>query len=79
LTDGLLRLGASVKHGWYPATEALDRFGSAAAGDPVYEASLRRVDPADLFRLCAALEVGAACFLDGIPDPEAGSEENGED
>jgi len=35
--DGLLRLGASVKHGWYPATEALDRFGSAAAGDPVYE------------------------------------------
>lgn len=36
--DGLLRLGASVKHGWYPATEALDRFGSAAAGDPVYGA-----------------------------------------
>jgi TnpA family transposase len=27
-----------VKHGWCPATEALDRFGSAAAGDPVYEA-----------------------------------------
>ncbi len=36
--DGLLRLGASVKHGWYPATEALDRLGSAAAGDPVFEA-----------------------------------------
>jgi TnpA family transposase len=36
--NGLLRLGASVKHGWYPATEALDRFGSAAVGDPVYEA-----------------------------------------
>ena len=36
--EGFLRLGASVKHGWYPATEALDRFGSAAAGDPVYEA-----------------------------------------
>ena len=36
--DGLLRLGASVKHGWYSATEALDRFSSAAAGDPVYEA-----------------------------------------
>ncbi len=35
--DGFLRLGASVKHGWYPATEALDRFGSAAAGDPIYE------------------------------------------
>ena len=34
----MLRLGASVKHGWYPATEALDRFGSAAAGDPVYNA-----------------------------------------
>jgi hypothetical protein len=27
-----------VKHGWYTAIEALDRFGSAAAGDPVYEA-----------------------------------------
>ena len=36
--EGLLRLAVSVKHGWYPATEALDRFGSAAAGDPVYEA-----------------------------------------
>jgi TnpA family transposase len=36
--EGLLRLAASVKHGWYPATEALDRFGSAAAGDPVFEA-----------------------------------------
>ena len=34
----MLRLAASVKQGWYPATEALDRFGSAAAGDPVYEA-----------------------------------------
>jgi TnpA family transposase len=36
--EGFLRLAASVKHGWYPATEALDRFGSAAAGDPVFEA-----------------------------------------
>ena len=36
--EGLLRLAASVKHGWYPATEVLDRFGSAAAGDPVFEA-----------------------------------------
>ena len=30
--EGQLRLAASVQHGWYPATEALDRFGSAAAG-----------------------------------------------
>ena len=36
--DGVLRLGASVKHGWYSATEALGRYGSAARGDPVYEA-----------------------------------------
>ena len=36
--EGLRRLAASVKHGWYPATEALERFGSAAAGDPVFEA-----------------------------------------
>jgi hypothetical protein len=35
--DGFLRLAASVRHGWYPATEALDHFGSAARGDPVYE------------------------------------------
>jgi TnpA family transposase len=36
--EGMLRLAASVKHGWDSATAALDRFGSAAAGDPVYEA-----------------------------------------
>ena len=36
--EGLLRLGASVKHGWDSATAALDRFGSAAAGDPVCNA-----------------------------------------
>jgi TnpA family transposase len=36
--EGFLRLAASVKHGWSPATEALDRFGSAAVGDPVFEA-----------------------------------------
>jgi hypothetical protein len=29
--EGLLRLGASVKNGWYAATEALDRFGEASA------------------------------------------------
>jgi hypothetical protein len=34
----LLRLSASVKHGWDSATAALDRFGSAAAGNPVYNA-----------------------------------------
>jgi TnpA family transposase len=36
--EGLLRLGASVKHGWDSASSALDRFGSAAAGDPIYNA-----------------------------------------
>lgn len=36
--EELLRLAASVKHGWYPASEVLDRFGSAAVGDPVFEA-----------------------------------------
>jgi TnpA family transposase len=34
--DGLLRLATSVKHGWSTATEALDRFGAAARGDPVH-------------------------------------------
>ena len=36
--DGLLHLAASVKHSWSTATEALDRFGSAAHGDPVHAA-----------------------------------------
>jgi TnpA family transposase len=36
--EGFLRLGASVKHGWDSATAALDRYGSAAAGDSVYNA-----------------------------------------
>jgi TnpA family transposase len=34
--DGLLRLAASVKHGWSTATETLDRLGSAARGDPLH-------------------------------------------
>ena len=33
--EGLLRLAASVKHGWDSAAAALDRFGSAAAGNPI--------------------------------------------
>jgi TnpA family transposase len=36
--EELLRLGASVKDGWYSATDALDRYGAAARGDAVYEA-----------------------------------------
>ena len=38
--DGLLRLGASVKDGWYPATDALDQYGSACSGDKVYVAGV---------------------------------------
>lgn len=33
-----MRLGTSVKKGWYPAIEALDCYGSAARGDPVFDA-----------------------------------------
>src|SRR4029077_12353398 len=36
--EGLLRVSASVRRGWYPRPAALARFGSAAAGDPVYNA-----------------------------------------
>jgi TnpA family transposase len=36
--DSLLRLASSVGEGWCPATEALERFGSAARGDPVLTA-----------------------------------------
>jgi TnpA family transposase len=38
--DGLMRLGASVKDGWYPATDALEHYGSAAQGDHVYDAGV---------------------------------------
>ncbi len=64
--EGLLRLAASVKHGWYPATEALDRFGSVAAGDPAYEAGdalgklLRTLYLCDYF--------GTSVFRNGILD-----------
>ena len=34
--DGFLRLCASVKDGWHPATEALDHYGSVSQGDAVY-------------------------------------------
>jgi TnpA family transposase len=53
--EGMLRLGAAVKHGWDSATAALDRFGSAAAGDPVWKAGdalgrlLRTLYLCDLF------------------------------
>ena len=38
--EGLLRLSASVKDGWYPATDALEQYGSAAQGDLVYNAGV---------------------------------------
>jgi TnpA family transposase len=38
--DGLLRVAASVKDGWYPATDALEQYGSAAQGDPIYDAGV---------------------------------------
>ena len=36
--DGLARLASSVREGWCPATEALERFGTAARGDLVHAA-----------------------------------------
>lgn len=38
--DELLRLASSVQQEWVPATFAMDRFGSAAKGDPIYEAGV---------------------------------------
>ncbi len=35
--DGMLRLASSVREGWCPATFVMDKFGSAARGDAVYE------------------------------------------
>lgn len=36
--DGFLRVAASLKHGWCSASWMIERFGSAAKGNPVYEA-----------------------------------------
>ena len=36
--DGLARFATSVREGWLPATEALERFGAAARGDLVHAA-----------------------------------------
>lgn len=38
--DELMRLGASVKDGWYPATHALEQYGSAAQGNVVHAAGV---------------------------------------
>jgi TnpA family transposase len=38
--DGLVRIAASIESGCTPATLALERFGSAARGDPIYEAGV---------------------------------------
>lgn len=55
------------------SVEALaERAGLPLLRLQAYEASLRRVVPPDLFRLCDALGVGPACFLDGIPGPDCG-------
>ncbi len=64
--DGLLRVTASVKEGWYPATDALEQYGSAAQGDPIYNAGvgigklLRTIYLCDYF--------GIAGFRTGILD-----------
>ena len=34
--DGSARLSASIKGGWYPATDALDQYGSVSQGDEVH-------------------------------------------
>jgi TnpA family transposase len=38
--DDLLRVAASIKDGWCSATQALERFGSDARGDPLYHAAV---------------------------------------
>ena len=36
--DGLVRIAASIHGGWCSAVLALDRYGSASRGDPIYQA-----------------------------------------
>lgn len=38
--DGFVRIAASVQRGWCSAVLALERYGSAARGDPVYQAGV---------------------------------------
>ena len=33
--DAVARLSASIKDGWYPATDALEQYGSVSQGDPI--------------------------------------------
>jgi TnpA family transposase len=36
--DGLLHVAATIEEGWRSATDVLERFGSAARGDPIFRA-----------------------------------------
>jgi TnpA family transposase len=38
--DGIIRIAASIQTGWCSAVLALERYGSAARGDPVYQAGV---------------------------------------
>ena len=64
--DGLLRLAVSVKDGWYPATDALEQYGSAAQGDVVYDAGVGIGKLLRTIYLCDYL--GIASFRTGILD-----------
>jgi TnpA family transposase len=64
--DGLMRIGASVKDGWYPATDALEQYGSASRGEPIYEAGVGIGKLLRTIYLCDYL--GNAAFRNGILD-----------
>lgn len=64
--DGLMRIGASVKDGWYPATDALEQYGSASRGEPIYETGVGIGKLLRTIYLCDYL--GNAAFRNGILD-----------
>lgn len=62
------------------STEALARrTGLPLMRVQAYEAGRRRVVAPDLVRLCDALTVGPAYFLDGLPSPENEESEAGDE
>jgi TnpA family transposase len=64
--DGFARPCASIKEGWYPATDALAQYGSVSQGDPI------RITGTAVGKLLRSIYLcdyfGNSEFRDGVPD-----------
>jgi TnpA family transposase len=64
--DGMMRVSASVKDGWYPATDAMEQYGSASRGEAIYETGVCIGKLLRTIYLCDYL--GNPAFRNGILD-----------